>query len=294
MQYSHLIIIPPSHHNMDESKIDDHHPPSKSSPINDTPLNRILTLAAIKLLNRHRPYTGRVLMISKRICIKFGPHTHLSEASAMRFIAAHTSIPVPKVLCAFTRHSWTYIVMERVDGDMIGRGWVNRSPESKMKILSQVKRMIDEMRRIPVVHANIANVDGGSLYDGRVAGTSLRFGPFHTAQEFHKHLRRGMEFHHNLHPEIKELIVQHEEPYLSLNFTHGDLSSLNILARKDEVVAIVDWETAGWYPSYWEYTTACQVNPQNPFWRAEIEKFLDPFPKELAMEKIRQRYFGDV
>lgn len=35
-------------------------------------------------------------------------------------------------------------------------------------------------------------------------------------------------------------------------FTHGDLSSLNILARVDDIVGIIDWETAGWYPSYWE------------------------------------------
>lgn len=52
----------------------------------------------------------------------------------MRFIAAHTSIPVPKVFCAFTRHDWTYIVMERIDGDMIGSGWPHRSTESKEKI----------------------------------------------------------------------------------------------------------------------------------------------------------------
>lgn len=140
----------------------------------------------------------------------------------------------------------------------------------------------------------IANVDGGSLYDSRVGVTSLRFGPFRNAQDFHKHLRRSMEFHHDLHPEVRELIAQHEKPDLSLNFTHGDLSSLNILARGDKVVAIVDWETAGWYPSYWEYTTACQVNPQNPFWRDEIEKFLDPFPEQLAMEELRQKYFGDI
>ena len=103
-----------------------------------------------------------------------------------------------------------------------------------------------------------------------------------------------MEFHPDLYPEVNELIAQYEEPYPSLVFTHGDLSSLNILACGDKVVGIVDWETAGWYPSYWEYTTACQVNPHNSFWRDEIEKFLNPFPKELAMEKLRQKYFGDV
>lgn len=56
--------------------------------------------------------------------------------------------------------------------------------------------------------------------------------------------------------------------------THGDLSSLNILAHGDDIVGIVDWATAGWYPSYWEYTTACQVNPQSSIWRSETDHFL--------------------
>lgn len=75
--------------------------------------------------------------------------------------------------------------------------------------------------------------------------------------------------------------------------THGDLSSLNILVKDDQVVGIIDWETAGWFPAYWEYTTACQVNPQNSFWRHEIDRFLDPYPAELTMKGIRQKYFGD-
>jgi hypothetical protein len=47
-------------------------------------------------------------------------------------------------------------------------------------------------------------------------------------------------------------------------------------------VGIIDWETAGWYSSYWEYTTACQVNPQILSWAHEIDKFLTPMPEELA------------
>lgn len=67
--------------------------------------------------------------------------------------------------------------------------------------------------------------------------------------------------------EVRELIKQQDQDddKWPLVFTHGDLSRLNILARGDDIVGIIDWETAGWYPSYWEYTTACQVNPQNSF-----------------------------
>jgi aminoglycoside phosphotransferase (APT) family kinase protein len=54
----------------------------------------------------------------------------------MHFIAQHTSIPVPKVHCAFTHCDTTYIVMEHINGEMIARGWVFRSDESKIKIHS--------------------------------------------------------------------------------------------------------------------------------------------------------------
>src|SRR5579871_6280850 len=98
-------------------------------------------------------------MISKRLCIKYGPHTHLSEASTMRFATAHTSISVPKVYCAFTLHGWTYIVMERMAGDMIARGWIYRSAKSKADVLSQVKQMIQEMLSIRPTDVGITNVD---------------------------------------------------------------------------------------------------------------------------------------
>ena len=48
-------------------------------------------------------------------------------------------------------------------------------------------------------------------------------------------------------------------------FTHSDVQRKNILVReiapkfpsqgKDYEVVLVDWEEAGWYPSYWEYAS---------------------------------------
>jgi aminoglycoside phosphotransferase (APT) family kinase protein len=77
-------------------------------------------------------------------------------------------------------------------------------------------------------------------------------------------------------------------------FTHGDLSSLNILVRRDDILGLVDWETAGWYPPYWEYTSACQVNLRNTFWARYIGSFLEPWPEALKMEKTRQQWWGVI
>ncbi|KAJ5770741.1 uncharacterized protein N7511_002792 [Penicillium nucicola] len=212
----------------------------------------------------------------------------------MRFISQHTSIPVPKIFCTFTQSGWTYIVMERIKGDIIGKGWVRRKEDSKAKLLSQLAEKFREMRELqPSEGTTISSVDGGSLYDCRIAGPTPRFGPFDTLQDFHRHLRMGLEFDPGMMLEGQELIKQQSKTW-PLVFTHGDLSSLNILARGDDIVGIIDWETAGWYPSYWEYTSAHQVNPQNSFWVHEIDKFLQPMPEELAMEQIRQKWFGAV
>ncbi|KAB8237170.1 aminoglycoside phosphotransferase family protein [Aspergillus alliaceus] len=244
----------------------------KSNSINDKALYRYSTLLAVRALRSTRPRKGSVLMLTETLCVKYGAWVHLSEAHAMRYISQHTSIPVPKVLCAFAHNDCTYIVMERIKGDMLGTGWLRRSEDSKARLLAQLKKLVQEMRELQAPKGvGVASIDGGSLYDARVPGPTLRFGPFRTIDEFHRHLRRGLEFGPD-----------------------GDLSSFNILVREDDIVGVVDWETAGWYPSYWEYTTACQVNPQNSFWITEIDKFLDPMPEELSADRIRQNFFGDI
>lgn len=213
----------------------------------------------------------------------------------MEFIARNTSIPVPKIYCAFTYKGWTYIVMQRVRGECLANSWKSRSPESQARILQQLKEMIDSMRRITPPSTAIANADGGRLWDCRLPGKSLSFGPFGNIDCFHQYLRGGIKSPSSEYPpDLNELVDLHSREWPPPVFTHGDLSSLNILVEGDTIVGIVDWETAGWYPMYWEYTTACQVNFRNAFWRAEIEKFLEPWPEELRMETLRQTYFGDV
>lgn len=264
--------------------------------INDTWFNRFLVLAAIRTLGRFRPKDDvAIFFATKSLCIKYGPLRHLPEASTMVFIAANTSIPVPRIYCAFTRKGRTYIVMERIRGTSIGSGWASRPPESKAKILRQLKEMIQSMRNLKAPSPAVANTDGGSLWDCRLPGKALTLGPFEDTNAFHRHLRGGLTAASaSMPPSIHDLFQAHDREWPAPVLTHGDLSSLNILAQGDRITGIVDWETAGWYPYYWEYTTALQVNFQNEFWAREIDSFLQPYPEELKMEHIRQEYFGDT
>lgn len=101
----------------------------------------------------------------------------------------------------------------------------------------------------------------GGIHLGRLNGQGVVVpamftrcgGPFGALAEFHDWLvdppqsRRGAEsiYWHEITAQLGA-----EYPIV---FTHGDIAARNILVRDGRIVAIVDWEFAGWYPEYWEY-----------------------------------------
>nr|POE61749.1 hypothetical protein CFP56_77566 [Quercus suber] len=239
--------------------------------------------------------SGGVLFVSSRRCIKSTSYTNIAEAHAMEFVRQNTSVPVPKVYSAFTFRGRVYIVMERLDGSNAANDWCSRSEESKKRILCQLKAMVEELRKIKVpVDVGVANIDHGPIFDHRLPHR-FYWGPFKSIREFHRELLDGHDFtgvQEGDFPGLQNLVSFHNQPWPGPVFTHGDLSSLNVLCRGDDVVGIVDWETAGWLPPYWEYVMAWNVNPQNSFWQEEVGKFLEPWPVAQEMDVFRRKYFG--
>ncbi|KAG7139916.1 hypothetical protein HYQ45_003247 [Verticillium longisporum] len=230
------------------------------------------------------------------MCIKVRRDGNLSEAFAMQFVASHTSIPVPKVYYAFVHRGTSYIVMRHIKGQMAAQGWSSRPDESKTRILRQLCGMVSELRSVPSPEGTkVSSVDGGPFYDCRLPSRPY-WGPYDTVREFHEALADNLPWDadYTKIPDLAELFAFYRQAENKLVLTHGDLSSLNILVCGDDVVGIVDWETAGWFPAYWEYTTAKYVNPRNPFWADPVDRFITPMPKEWRMESIRRKYFGDV
>ncbi|KAH7175027.1 kinase-like domain-containing protein, partial [Fusarium flagelliforme] len=199
----------------------------------------------------------------------------------------NTSIPVPRVYCSFKHKGRVYILMKRIPGQDLSQTWARRSEESEARILTQLQQITTELRSIPPPDGiGVANVDGSPVFDQRLPDKSL-WGPFEAIQDFHRDLRHGLELGENVEafPGLRELINFHNGPWQKIVFTHSDLSSFNIMAVDDNVTGIVDWETAGWMPPYWEYTSAWHVNPHNDFWQDAVDRFLSPFPHELEMER---------
>lgn len=282
-------------------------PPSNSHPIKATFLRRTATLCAVWVSRPFARNFGLVSLLSPWICVKHydADWLDVSEAAAIEFIRERTSVPVPKIYCAFTYRNKTYIAMERLKGTMLADGWLQRSEESRSRILNQLKTMIEEIRSIRSPHgSSVASVDGGSLNDPRLPGigtvypipTARRFGPFEDINAFHRWLRRPHKDADDAFPaEVNDMIKAHEETdWGQPVFTHGDLSSFNIIVNDDKITGIIDWETAGWYPHYWEYTRASRVSPQNAWWVDYLDRFLEPKPNERKFEKTRCEFWGEI
>jgi aminoglycoside phosphotransferase (APT) family kinase protein len=243
--------------------------------------------------------------------VKYGRTVHLSEASALLFLASFTpNIPVPKLHCAFRddKNGLSYIVMERIDGQPLSDSWSERSGKEKDGLLAQLKGIFRELRalkkppRMGIADGAVCAADGGKLHDHRIwnAAGEKGLGPFSNEAEFDLFLRNGVTNTDSItdlekKAEIKNLIEMHRESEgrkTKTVFTHGDVSPSNILVKAGRVVGIVDWEMAGWYPGYWEYTTAINTHYIKG-WREEIGKFLDEWPREKEMDDLWRRHYCD-
>ncbi|TVY53960.1 hypothetical protein LCER1_G007144 [Lachnellula cervina] len=283
--------------------------PVISREYNNNCLSRKRTLAAIRLHDPQSYFQGGVFQIPFNRIVKFGRDVQLAEAAALRFVAKHTTIPVPKVHCAFEHKHVKYIVMDRIDGEEIGKGWSERPEAERASLLRQLKGYFDQLRNIPHPRPGIiAAVDMQELYEPRTYNGRYGFGPFANEADFNRFLRFGIKDGRGVLKETgeKSLVTAEERSDMrmvvkmqdqlqgthKICFTHGDASSSNVLVKKGKIVALIDFELSGFYPEYWEYTCAMNVNSQDGFWKAEIEKFLDPYPRELEIEENRRKHFG--
>lgn len=60
-------------------------------------------------------------------------------------------------------------------------------------------------------------------------------------------------------------------------FTHGDLHTGNIMVEDGTIVVILDWNTAGFYPAYWEWYKATWHGTFMPSFIRQVERYIPPY-----------------
>ena len=160
--------------------------------------------------------------------------------------------------------------MIRLPGKELGQVYEELSDEDKRSVLQELKGYLEVMRGWP-------NPWGGNRICS-LLGTAIRSvrvpnhfaGPFESEQEFNEYLIRfswsgGFPSEMAYNDALNRAKRMEELPHRVV-FTHGDLKHHNILVEGGRITGFLDWESAGWYPDYWDFTTALRFTRKNFWW----------------------------
>lgn len=150
------------------------------------------------------------------------------------------------------------------------------SDEDTTTLVHDLRRHMIALRAIPRSpgwkHA-ISNAVDGPCFDYRI-NAALDYdkdrgevvGPFLSEDAFNDILRCGA---------LPEVVHRGGHKMV---FTHGDLNLRNVLVDSHgRLAGIVDWENAGWFPDYWDYTKAYFVTKLHQRWLRMVDGMFDQF-----------------
>ncbi|KAI1389528.1 phosphotransferase family protein [Hypoxylon trugodes] len=268
------------------------------------PTTAIIETASKTLPCIHEPRYRRTVVIGENFVVKYGIDIPENEGHALLSLEKYPSIPTPQLYAMYRENEKLYLIMELKPGIQLGEVWPSLNEDETRNIASQLREIWGQIRSIPSPGI-FGNVTGGPLRhrffqwlepDPRITG------PFFKEEDLNMAL--ALRSHKNWEGTgrrawMSEFFTRNLPGALTGHpsvFTHADLQRKNILVlevpgsqpgpRQFKVTAVVDWEDAGWYPSYWEYTT-CFVDFQwAANWPEHVELIIDPHISEAGILRL--------
>ncbi|KAF8531661.1 kinase-like domain-containing protein [Gautieria morchelliformis] len=240
---------------------------------------------------------GLVYRIDRKRLLKCNTQLTLTEVLTMDYVSRNTSIPIPRILDVFLAPEYQgkvlmHVVMEFIPGVELEVVWKRMPMEERRDIMLQLRGYLSQLRRLKPPHPGAVE----AIY-GRPCQTRFirydPFGPFPTVQDFHTFLGTKYVQDHSDKFDEKDILDKTATRTYATAFTHGDIAPRNILVKNKKIVAILDWESAGWYPEYWEYTRTFMANLYIPdFWEMFRTDGLEvTYPDEFIMDQTTANRF---
>ncbi|RAL06783.1 kinase-like protein [Aspergillus homomorphus CBS 101889] len=218
-------------------------------------------------------YDNQIAQLPFGLILKWSDGTRLEEVLAMQ-VARKAGLPVPKVICygehADTPHAPVSILMTRLPGKELGQIYEALSNEEKDAVSQQLDQYLTTIRnwKNPWGESRICSLLGTPLRSVRVPNHLA--GPFESEQELNDYLIKpawsGGFSSEKAYSEALNRARRIDKLRHRVVFTHGDLQHHNIMIHRGRITGFLDWESAGWYPEYWEFTTALRFAQENFWW----------------------------
>jgi len=225
-----------------------------------------------------------------KMVTKMGTRVTALEAEAMTFVAENVpGIPVPQVYDFIEQANGNLILMDEIEGVPLDQSWRTMEDDAKSSICEQLADFIKMWRAIPKpigFHDEfVGSALGGPCTEPMLSNANV--GPFLTCKDFNCGIAEAYEkadgrAYVNILPSMLP-------EYTKSVFSHGDLAPRNIMIKQGEITGILDWEQAGWYPDYWEYTSIMRPACECGDWQTWITRVIDQYPKTIAVYALIRR-----
>lgn len=243
------------------------------------------------------PFNNQLAQLPFGLVLKWSDGTRLEEVAATILVRS-AGFPVPRIISYGEHpdapHAPVSILMTRIPGRDLGDPEVfeQMNENERETIYTELQRMLQLMRNWshPWGGERICSVLGSAIRSVRVPNHSV--GPCESESEFNEHLFSSVSGHSFKSRDIFEEKLTVAKRLLSMRhpvvFTHGDFKHHNIMVHNGHISGFLDWESAGWYPDFWEFTTPLRFGPIDFWWNTLVlrlggSKYLDELESERAL-----------
>ncbi|CAI6292707.1 unnamed protein product [Periconia digitata] len=200
------------------------------------------------------------------------------EVVNTQYLKANTTIPIPDVAKEWTdKNKRHFVLMERVEGENLKSAWPKLSQEAKVRIAEQTAEYLQQLRKFQ--YGKMANLGDAPIYSGWLflQGPGTPHGPFASDEEFWQSLSVKLD---KLPEKARNAFRKRFPPCAPYTFTHGDLTNVNIMVKDDNLAAIIDWESAGYFPVWWEFTAAgIGLGKEDAEWKGLLRSKMQQFER---------------
>jgi len=208
-----------------------------------------------RLYGRKR-FMGKVQRLGFGLYLKCGWGVREAEPHALLLIQRHTNIPAPKLLDYIVHMAsfgeCPYVLITEVPGQTFEEVAETLTTEEIENIGLELRTHIEAFQGIPNPYTNkLCSASGGEI-SAPHWDDSHELPCFEDVVAFHQWICTMMgPYWPEIKPKLK-LTFARFDTTMSV-FTHGDIADHNIMIHKGKLSGLIDWETAGWMPVYWDY-----------------------------------------
>ncbi|KAI1135622.1 kinase-like protein [Hypoxylon sp. FL0543] len=206
------------------------------------------------------------------------------EGTNLRFLKEKTNLSVPNILHEWTESSRYFSITSRIEGETLEQVWPSLSGDDKERIAGQVARHLEKMRAL--TSDRIEAVGGEPLYDtGLFPNGEIGQQPLSSDEELWNELEKPLS---RLDDETRETLRENMPPCRPYTFTHGDLSSYNIMVKDRNFSGFLDFEHSGFFPVWYEYV-CCRfgLGEADTEWKELLSRHITEYPKAMNFHMAR-------